>query len=94
MTVADFCKWVARLKGLPASDQALAIRLAEQANEDLVIDGVDWELLFADSGLGKTAARQKLRPGSVLVDGGYVIYEPRTIGKMTLPTLYRLNLEG
>lgn len=94
MTVTDFCKWVARLKGLPASDQALAIRLAEQANKDLVIDGVDWQRLIQDSGLGKTAARQKLRPGAVLVDGGYVIYESRTIGKMTLPTLYRLNLEG
>lgn len=94
MTVTDFCKWVARLKGLPASDQALAIRLAEQANKDLVIDGVDWQRLIQDSGLGKTAARQKLRPGAVLVDGGYVLYEPRTIGKMTLPTLYRLNLEG
>lgn len=91
MTVADFCKWVERIRGLPAVEQALALRLAEQTDKAGIVEAVDWERLMNDSGLGKTAVREKLRPGGMLIDEGYVGYEPRMLGKQSLPARYYIN---
>lgn len=96
--MTDFCKrpdfpaWVASLKGLAPSDQIIALRLAEQADEDGEVVGVDWERLEGDTGLTQGPLRERLRPGRALIDEGYILAEQRQVDRVWLPTIYRINL--
>lgn len=88
----DFLAYVEGLKGLAPSDQIIAMRLAEQSDDEHEVRAVDWERLSEDTGLSISTLRIRLRPSAPLLSEGYLIATPRTEGKMTLPTIYRINL--
>lgn len=88
----DFLLYLGGLRGLAPSDQVIAMRLAEQADEHLEVRAVDWERLANDTGLSNTTLRLRLRPGSPLIDEGYIVAEPRSEGKVILPTIYLINV--
>jgi hypothetical protein len=72
--------------------QAVGYWLARQADENGVIDNIDWDQLAVLSGLHHKTVRIHLQSGRPLLDRGLVTREDRTIGNQKLKPLFRINL--
>lgn len=84
--------WRDSLRGFKPQPQVVGFWLAEQADEDGVVDGVDWERLSADTGLTVTTLRRELKEGGQLIDSGKVLREARQWGNTFGATKYQLQL--
>lgn len=96
MTVRAPSKWLnvwrLSLKGFKPQPQVIGYWLAVQADENGVVDGIDWEELSAATGITTTTLRKELKSGE-LISTGKVKREPRQWGNTFGATLYQLNLE-
>lgn len=85
-------QWRDSLEGLKPQPQVIGYWLAKQANEDGIVDAVDWELLSASTQIGISTLRRELKKGADLIDSGIVIRKARQFGNSFGPTRYVLNL--
>ena len=79
------------LRGMKPNAQTVGLWLAEQADENGIVEAVDWGRLMADTSLSENTCRKELREGGELIDSGRVMRSVRQVGNVFLPTVYHLN---
>lgn len=84
--------WRESLRGLKPQAQVVGHWIAEQADEQGVVDGVDWEQLSAAAGITVATLRRELREGE-LITSGKVTRETRQWGNTFGATRYVLHIE-
>lgn len=85
-------KWRDSLRGMRPQAQSIGYWLAEQADDNGVVDGVDWDQLAEASGLSVNTLRRELRDHGDLITSGKVVREVRQLGNAYGATRYHLLL--
>lgn len=87
-----FPTFLVSLHGLPFIEQAIGLWLAYTADNDGVIDDIDWEQLSHATNVSLEHLKQTLRNRDLnLYEDNILEREDRAVGKQTLKPLFRLT---
>ena len=83
-----------KVRTLPPSLQVVAIWLFDQADDELLVDDIDWETLASYTGIAETTLRRvHLKDSAILTtQGGFIEREERLIGGSISKPIFRFYL--
>lgn len=82
------------VRGQSPALQVVAIWLLEQADDELLVDDIDWETLASYTGIAETTLRRvHLKDSAILTtQGGFIEREERLIGGSVSKPIFRFYL--